>query len=154
MISMNCKSTDELNHEIKNATNIEDYLSDNKTALLAGTLSEHLNLLLSQKGLKKADVLHGSQLGKAYIYQIFSGQKFPSRDKLIAIAFGLHLSESETQKLLKLSGYRELYARDERDAIILFTLQRDKTIFDANELLFNRELAILDTSKESFFSSR
>lgn len=151
---MNCKSTDELNHEIKNATNIEDYLSENKTALLAGTLSEQLNLLLAQKGLKKADVLHDSQLGKAYIYQIFSGQKVPSRDKLIAIAFGLHLSENETQKLLKLSGYRELYARDERDAIILFTLQRGKTIFDANELLFNHELAILDTSKESFFPAR
>lgn len=51
-MSMNCKSTDELTHEIKNATNIEDYLADNKTELLAGTLAEQLNLLLSQKDLK------------------------------------------------------------------------------------------------------
>lgn len=49
---MNCKSTDELTHEIKNATNIEDYLADNKTELLADTLAEQLNLLLSQKDLK------------------------------------------------------------------------------------------------------
>lgn len=151
---MNCKSTDELTHEIKNATNIEDYLADNKTELLAGTLAEQLNLLLSQKDLKKADVLHGSQLSKAYIYRIFSGQKIPSRDKLIAIAFGLHLSESEMQNLLKLSGHRELYARDKRDAVILFALQRGKTVFDVNELLFQQELSVLDTSKEAFLSPR
>lgn len=153
-MSMNCKSTDELNHEIKNVTNIEDYLADNKTELLADTLAKQLNLLLSQKDFKKADVLHDSQLSKAYIYQIFSGQKIPSRDKLIAIAFGLHLSENETQKLLKMSGHRELYARDKRDAVILFALQRGKTVFDANELLFNQGLSVLDTSKEAFLSPR
>lgn len=153
-MSMNCKSTDELTHEIKNATNIEDYLADNKTELLADTLAKQLNLLLAQKGLKKADVLHDSQLSKAYIYQIFSGQKIPSRDKLIAIAFGLHLSENETQRLLKMSGHRELYARDKRDAVILFALQRGKTVFDVNELLFNQELSVLDTSKEAFLSPR
>ncbi len=54
--------------------------------------------------------------------RIFAGEKIPSRDKLIALAFGLRLSEEETIKLLKISGNRELYARDERDALILFAL--------------------------------
>lgn len=58
--------------------------------------------------------MRGSQLDRAYVYQIFSGEKTPSRDKLIAIAFGMNLSDEETQKMLKLSGNRELYARDQR----------------------------------------
>lgn len=74
-------------------------------------------------------------LDRIYVYQIFSGKKTPLRDKLIAIAFGMHLSDNETQKMLNLSGNRELYGKDGRDAIILFALQRGKTIFEANDLL-------------------
>lgn len=142
------KTTDELTHEIKAATNIEDYLVKNKDHMLTRSLSEHLNILLSQKGISRADVVRDSLLDRAYVYQIFSGEKTPSRDKLIAIAFGLRLSDDETQKMLKLSGNRELYARDERDALILFSLQRKKTIWEVNELLFSNNLALLGTSKE------
>ncbi len=37
--------------------------------------------------------------------------------------------------MLKVSGNRELYSRDERDALILFALHRNQSIFDVNELL-------------------
>lgn len=116
--------------------------------MIMTSLSEHLNLLLSQKKIRKADVIRHSQLGRAYVYKIFAGEKIPTRDKLIALAFGLGLSDLETQKMLKISGNRELYARDERDAMILFALQRNKTVFEVNELLADHNLAILNTSKE------
>jgi len=147
-ISMEHKTTDELHHEIRTATDIEDYLYKNKEHMLTRSLSEHLNLLLSQKGMSRAEVVRNSLLDRAYVYQIFSGEKTPSRDKLIAIAFGLCLSDEEAQKMLKLSGNRELYARDERDALILFALQRKKTIMEANELLFDHSLPVLGTPKE------
>ncbi len=140
------KSTDKLNHEIKAATDIEDYLEQNKENLLTRSLSGHLKMLLSQKGLSRADVVRGSLLDRAYVYQIFSGEKTPSRDKLIALAFGLCLSDAETQTMLKLSGNRELYARDPRDAVILFALQREKTIEETNELLFDHKLPVLGIS--------
>lgn len=141
---MEIKSTDELSHEIKAARNIEDYLQKNKEHMIMTNLSEHLNMLLSLKKLKKADVVRASLLDRTYVYKIFAGEKNPTRDKLIALAFGLHLSDLETQNMLKLSGNRELYARDERDALILFSLQRNKTVFEVNELLVDHELAILN----------
>ena len=141
---MEPKSTDELSHEIKAARNIEDYLNKNKEHMIMTDLSEHLNMLLSLKKLTKADVVRASLLDRTYVYKIFAGEKNPTRDKLIALAFGLHLTDLETQKMLKLSGNRELYARDERDALILFSLQRNKTVFEVNELLINHELAILN----------
>lgn len=141
-------TTNELIHEIKAATDIEDYLVKNKENMLTHNLPAHLNILLSQKGISRADVVRGSHLDRAYVYQIFSGEKTPSRDKLIALAFGLHLSDDETQNMLKLSGNRELYARDERDALILFSLQRKKTIFETNELLFHHSLKVLGNCTE------
>lgn len=145
---MDEKTTDELRHEIKATTDIEDYLVKNSTYMLKESLSEHLHMLLARKKLKRADVIRGSLLGRAYVYRIFAGDKIPSRDKLVALAFGLQLTEEETQKMLKLSGCRELYARDERDALILFALQRQMTIMDANGMLLDHGLAVLDTSKE------
>lgn len=140
--------TFELVNEIKNTTNIEDYLGKNKDYLLTHSLSEHLNMLLSQKGISRADVVRNSLLDRTYVYQIFSGEKTPSRDKLIAIAFGLKLSDDETQQMLKLSGNRELYAKDKRDAVILFSLHHKKTIYETNDLLFQHELILLGTPKE------
>ncbi len=140
---MESKTTDQLNHEIKMATDIKDYLNENRNNLLTTSLGEYLNMLLSQKKLRKTDVVHNSLLERTYVYKIFAGEKHPSRDTLIAIAFGLHLSDSETQKLLKVSGNRELYARDERDSLILFALHHRQTIFEVNELLIDYHLAAL-----------
>ncbi len=145
---MDGKSTDELKNEIKEVTDIEDFLSANSAHLIKESLSKHLHALLSLKNLSRADVIRGSLLGRAYVYRIFAGQKIPSRDKLIALAFGMRLSDEETQKMLKLSGNRELYARDERDALILFALQRNMTIIDTNGLLFDHHFTVLDTTKE------
>ena len=125
---MNEKSTDELKHEITIATDIEDYLTENKEHLLKDTLAEHLHMLLAQKRLRRADVIRGSLLGRAYVYRIFAAE--------------------ETQKLLKISSNRELYARDERDALLLFALQRNRNIMDANGMLLDHGLAVLDTAKE------
>ena len=107
------------------------------------TLSEHLMLLLRKKKLKRADVVRDSGLEKAYVYQIFDGKKRPSRDKLIAIAFGLHLNSKETQRMLKLGGCSELYARVARDAVILFAIQRGMSIAAADDLLYKNNFPTL-----------
>ena len=145
---MEPKTTEELIHEIKIATDIDDYLIENKENMLSQRLPEYLTLLLENKGISRADVVRGSLRDRAYVYQIFSGEKSPSRDKLIALAFGLCLSDEETQKMLKLSCNRELYARDERDALILFALQQQMTIFETNEILADHNMALLGVQNE------
>lgn len=140
---MNIKSTEELTNEIKAATDIEDYLITNQNSLLSTNFSEYLKDLLLQKKISRTDVIRDSLLDRVYVYQIFSGRKTASRDKLIAMAFGMHLSDEETQKMLKFSGNRELYSRDKRDALILFALFHQKSIHEANELLFDHNFSPL-----------
>ena len=97
-------TTADVQESLFNAANFKDFLLRNEQNMLAQTLPEYLALQLKQKHLRRADVVRGSHLDRTYVYQIFSGKKIPSRDKLLAIAFGLHLSDEETQKMLKLSG--------------------------------------------------
>lgn len=136
-------ATEDLNHQLKEARNIDEYLLSNRENMLSRSLPEQLTLFLTQKKLSRADVVRGSLLDRAYVYQIFSGERRPSRDKLLALAFGLRLTGDETQKMMKLSGNRELYARDERDAVILFALQHNKSAMEANELLYAHKMPAL-----------
>lgn len=138
------KSTDELIHEIKTSTDILDYLEKNSAEMQVDSLPEYLKDWLRQKGLTKADVVRRSNLNRAYVYQIFLGRKYPSRDKVIALAFGLGLDSDETQTLLKQAGYRELYPRDPRDALLLYSLSRGETILQANEALYDHNIEVLE----------
>ena len=129
------KNTEELLHELKTRTDIGDYLTENRQELCALSLKEHLEKLLKEKHLTKAKVIADSQLHEIYAYQIFSGRKHPSRDKLLALAFGFGLSVEETQRLLTVAGVSVLYPRVQRDSIILFSLEKGLPLMDCNDLL-------------------
>ena len=89
------KTTDELINEISSSGNILDYFAENREEMQLDSLPVYLEAWLKKKGCSKADVVRKSNLNKAYVYQIFLGKKYPSRDKVIAIAFGLGLDDKE-----------------------------------------------------------
>ena len=138
------KTTEELENELCTAENILDYLERNTQEMQIDSFPTYLNQWLEQKKCSKADVVRASNLTKAYVYQIFQGRKHPSRDKVIALAFGLGLNGEETQLLLKQAGYGKLYPRDTRDALLLFAIQQGKDIITANELLYDYNVEVLE----------
>lgn len=104
---MNAVSTDKLENELSEISDISDYINNNSGNFVSEKLSDHLNKLLGAKGMSVAEVVSDSGLNKGYVYQIFEGSKEkPSRDKLIAIAVGMKLNFGDTQKLLKIACMR------------------------------------------------
>ena len=137
------RSTDELMNEIKQTGEIKKFIERNESEFVSEPLHDILNRLLKEKNMKKSEVVARSSLNRIYGYQIFAGKRIPSRDKLIALCFGFKLNVEETDKLLKSAGFSELYARNKRDALIIFAINSRKSIFAANELLFENEFDIL-----------
>jgi len=125
-------TSDMLHTQIKEANSFSEFWERHKKRIVHQPLSEYLNELLKEKGLRRSDVVVRTGLDKAYVYQIFAGKKNPSRDKLITIALGMKLSEGETQRMLRLSGLRELWPKDERDALLLFAVQRGMSLEDVH----------------------
>lgn len=137
------KSTDELMNEIKQTREIDKFIEKNDSEFVSEPLHDILNRLLKEKDLKKSEVVARSSLNRIYGYQIFSGKRIPSRDKLIALCFGFKFDLEETDKLLKAAGYSPLYARNKRDALIIYAINLNKSIFVVNELLFENGFDIL-----------
>lgn len=142
---MNEKSTQQLLELMKNKTNYGEYLSETQEDLGRGSmkLDKALQTLLSKKKLLKSEVIARSGIENHYAYQIFNGTKTPTRDKVLMLCIGFALSVEETQKLLLVTGYAQLYAKDERDNVILFSLTHKKSILDVNALLYELGLELL-----------
>lgn len=79
-----------------------------------------------------------------YAYQIFSGTKTPTRDKVLMLCIGFSLAVEETQRLLKITGYAQLYSKDERDNVILFGLTKKLSIIEINDILYEMNHNILE----------
>ena len=129
------KSTDELLKQLKTKTNIEEFFKENGSELIFDSLSEMIDFFMNQKGLKKADVVKRPMLGN-YAYSILNGnRKKPERDKLIMLCFGLRLTADEANRLLKMSSNGELYVRNPRDLVLIYALDRNQSVIEANNKL-------------------
>ena len=104
------------------------------------TLAEYLGELLAAKKLSKKEVFNLADIDNVYGYQIFKGLRNPNRNILLRIAFGMSLTLEEADHLLYYGGSSSLYARDKRDAYIMYTLHNHYTVTEANEYLYNHNL--------------
>lgn len=129
------KKTDELLQILSASKNAGDYFKENGDELLSVSLTELLENYLHEKHLEKADVIRDSNLDRVYAYQIFSGLHKPGRDKLLCLAFGLHLNVPETQLLLKTAQLAPLYPRITRDVFILEAIFQEQSLMLCNENL-------------------
>ena len=101
------KSTEELLKILKNSS-LDTYLKNNNGEMIENPICDYLTAIIDERNLSKAEVIRNSYIQTNYAYQIFSGLKVPSRDKLISLCFGLSLSIDEAQTLLKYAGYAQL----------------------------------------------
>lgn len=139
------KTTGELLELLKKSSNASSYMEKASDDLIQQIpLSDYLSEILRTKQLIKSDVIRRSGLDRKYTYEFLSGKKNPSRDKVLAICFSIPLSADETQQLLKSTGYPALYARIERDSIILFALEHNLSLTDVNELLYEMNHPLLE----------
>lgn len=139
------KTTQQLIDMMKSSHDYHAYREANGEELSASfmKIDRALSAILNEKGSKKADVIAKSGIEVHYAYQIFSGAKTPTRDKVVMLCFGLGLTVDETQQLLKITGYPQLYGKNERDNAILFGLTRRLSIIDINNILYDLNLDIL-----------
>ena len=129
------KSTQELLDLLKKSSSFDSYLQDNKAQLGTGQLSVLLEQILEEKHLNKSDCIQKSGLDRIYAYQIFSGLKLPSRDKILALCRGMELNFEEVQQLLKQAGYPVLYPKNQRDCAFIYAFLHELSVMELNFML-------------------
>lgn len=126
--------TEGLLDELLSAPNPEAYLDSHDFG--ERTLSEYLQRLLEEKHLERAQVVRMANLNETFGYQIFKGERNPSRNKVLQIAFAMALSLRETNRALSAAGVNALNCKNRRDAIIIFCIDRGCSLQKVNEELY------------------
>lgn len=122
--------TEDLLERLRAAATPESYLREGAT--VERTLPDYLFQLLRDRGIKRSEVVRASGLNSTVVYDIFAGKSRPGRDRAVMLAFGLRCTVRETQRLLRLAGVAELWAKQRRDAIIIWCIEQgmDRTECD------------------------
>ena len=94
--------TADLLKQLSAAARPEDYLLQGET--IDRELSDYLNELRNDRGMKRAAVVRESAVNETFVYDIFKGKSLPGRDNALKLAFALRCSLIETQRILRLAG--------------------------------------------------
>ncbi|MGN0194583.1 MAG: hypothetical protein ACI39G_05690, partial [Pseudoramibacter sp.] len=97
-------------------------------APLPGGFAEYFNLLPKVKALSKKELIQKSGLERTYAYHILNGTKQPSRDKILALALAAGLDLTETQRALELTHEGILYAKNRRDAVLIYAVKNGLSV--------------------------
>ncbi len=140
------KTTEVLINELKSTGNVDKFINENIEELNELSLSAYLRELLEKYDVDKSEVFRKAGMSdNTYGYELFrNDEKKASRDKLIRICIGFPLSIEETQRVLRCGKVRPLYPRDERDAYILFALNKGFTLEELNDLLYEHKLELFE----------
>lgn len=131
---MSERLTEELLNDLLDSSDLESYLDDLSST--DTSLASYLQQLLDEKHLKRVQVVRMADLNETFGYQIFTGTRHPSRDKVLQICFAMALSLREANRVLGYADAGRLDCRSRRDAIIIYCLDKGCSLQKVNEELY------------------
>ena len=130
------KDTNNMQQELMSAADLDRFLSENQDNFLSGNILVLLNTLFQKRNISKAALAKQSGMSEVYLHQVFAGRRNPYRSRLICLCFGLSATLDEAQELLKKGGFAQLFPKNRRDAIIIYGLVNNASLFEVNDKLF------------------
>ncbi|SEF47283.1 Helix-turn-helix [Eubacterium ruminantium] len=96
--------------------------------------------ILDSRGIDKKELVKRLNLSRTYIYQLLNGTRLPGRDNAIALCAAGTFNLTETNHCLTLIKASALYAKDTRDAVIIYGINNKLSIDDLNVLLIKKDM--------------
>ncbi len=125
------------------AESLDDVLKD----IYTDSFEKHLQQLINKKGLKNSEVYAAANINKQYFSKLLKGKVKPSKEKVLALAVGLHLNMDETVDFLGLAGYA-ISPISQTDAVVRYFIEHENyNVIKIDMVLFDYGLDPL--SKET-----
>lgn len=130
-------------NSVEDKENLQDYINDTLENSNIN-LKIFFNEILFENNIESIpELMEKAQIEVHYGYQILSGTRKPSRDKVIQICIAAKLNLSKTQRALNMAKLGQLYPKDSRDAIIIFGINKGFNLIQINNILHDTDNRIL-----------
>lgn len=130
------------------APSVENYFAEAEGFSLPA-FPDYISQLAAVRDEKPEAILRRADIESSFGHRIFKGERNPSRDTVLQLAFGFRLTTDETQQLLKVARATALHPKVRRDAVIAYGLHNGKTLMETQELLHNTGLPLLGGEKHA-----
>jgi len=126
-----------LNSEIKNESDLDSYIEriDEYQGL---DYMSYFESIRTRHGTKKNTIAKSSGISRTYCYQMMNGSRRPGRDNAISLAIAAGFTLEETLRYLELLEEGILYAKNKRDALIIYSISHKSSVSETNELLYSK----------------
>jgi len=139
--------TSGLLNRLNQASDPKQFFASNEEHMNMPAFSAFIAELARSKSVSHQKVISLGNIENSFGHQVFKGTRNPSRDTVIAIAFGFEADLTLAQELLKHARCAQLYPRVPRDAALIYCFQHKIGIVDAQCLLSELELPLLGGGK-------
>ena len=129
------KETDKIMGNLDSAESITEFFLENKAAFITKPAGEYIDSEIQKRKLTKARIIKDSGINKRYFFDILSGKKTPDRRYIIRIFLAMSLELGDAQWYLNACGYRQLYARDKQDCIVIYCFEHKLSVRECNAML-------------------
>lgn len=149
---MSEKRTQELENILGtiHSKNFEMFCKDNKDSMASekDSFNTFVKELIKSKGFTLQAVFLKADIPERYGYKILSGEKHTKqRDIILRICYAAEFTVEETQSTLKKYEMPQLYAKIQRDALLMITFnERPGSILEVNGILKKYGFDTLRTS--------
>lgn len=137
------RNTELLLERLFKAPDLKTYMENNADLMAMPPFGPLITGLCKKAGMPKACVIDRSEIPRNYAYQLFSGIRNPSRDKVIQLAIGFGMDVENTQELLKIARQAPLYPKIPRDSVILRCLHEHQNMGHTQNTLGAMGLTLL-----------
>lgn len=135
MYDRKTQELDDIVNFIEDEKELKKYINNTIAGGVNIDFVDYFDKLLTEKNLKKANIIKAADLDRTYGYQILSGKKYASRDKILRLCIAAKFTLEETNRLLSLGSYSRLYSKDRRDVVLAFALNHKLSTLKTNMLL-------------------
>ncbi len=141
---MSIPSTDFVLEQITKGDGLK-YIEEEVTKIPDMTFKNFFDSFIASNQLVLSDVIKSSELPRTYAYEIVDEKKKGSRDKIIAICYAAGMSLDEINHALIYSNNGQLYAKNTRDAHIIYSINNNtpnpyRKVMDLNAFLEENNL--------------
>ncbi len=135
--------TSALWEQLFKASSVEQFLDKNEAGIGLMPFSKFISELCKNRGEVPERIIKRANIERSFGHAIFRGDRKPSRDTVLQLAFGFLADVDLAQALLKHSGHSPLYPRVPRDVVISYCLYHGNNFLKTQRILMELGLPLL-----------
>lgn len=135
--------TSALWEQLFKASSVEQFFSQNENEISLPPFSKYIGELCKARGEAPERVIRRANIERSFGHSIFRGDRNPSRDTVLQLAFGFGADMELAQSLLKHAGHSPLYPRVQRDIVIGYCLFHGTGFLETQHILMELGLPLI-----------